>query len=97
MLSCQRDDGVLAISGDLQVQHLADLVQALSACVDLPQDLVLDLTGVMAADLAGLQLLLAFLRSRPPQVSTRLSGLRPPLLNALELTGLDKHLAAYLA
>ncbi len=86
----------LSIAGELQVQYLDSLKDALDQALAYPQPLDVDLAGVSEADLAGLQLLLAFSQARREVGETRFIGVQPSLEKALALTGLDALLAGHL-
>jgi len=96
VLECHKEDGRLRLQGELRMAFLETLKQEL-ASADTGRELEIDLSQVSEVDLAGLQLLLSYLRSRPSQAPARLKGCTADFRKALELTGLEPHFSAYLA
>lgn len=96
MLKASLKGNRLSVSGELKVQHLDEIRPALLEALDLPQDVVLDVSRVAEVDTAGLQLVLSFLRTRQ-EGSARLEGLTPSFDRALQLTGLEPFFQAYAA
>ncbi len=96
MLNCNLEGNRLALEGDVQVVFLERLHQALAQAFGQPDTVQIDLSAVTSVDTAGLQLLLAFARSRQEKESTRFTG--PPgfFKKALELAGMEGHFAPYL-
>ncbi len=97
MLTCQSAADTLSIAGKLQVHFLDQILDCLRAALDQPQALTVDVSGVSEVDLAGLQLLLSFLRTRQAISPTSLRGAQPFLSKAMQLSGLDSHFAAHLS
>jgi ABC-type transporter Mla MlaB component len=95
MLTCQNAADTLSIAGKLQVHFLDQIMDCLRAALDQTQALTVDVSGVSAVDLAGLQLLLTFLRARQTLSPTKLRGAQPFLTRAMQLSGLDSHFAAF--
>jgi ABC-type transporter Mla MlaB component len=96
MLTCQGTGETISIAGKLQVHFLDAIQDCLRAALDRPQALTVDVSGLSEVDLAGLQLLLAFLRTRPATWPTSLFGVQPFLARAMQLAGLDNHFAPHL-
>ena len=96
MLSCTLEGNQLILEGELRVAFVDSLWECLKKAQPQNQELEVDLAKVAAVDVAGLQMLLAFLRSRKSSGATRLKAAPPTLLRALELTGLWEHFAPYL-
>ncbi len=97
MLTISVSGQTISIVGEMQVHYLQTLKEGLAQALQSPEPLMVDLGGVRDVDVAGLQTLLAFVKSRAGHAPTSLGGAQPSLLRALELTGLDRHLAACLA
>lgn len=96
MLNCRHDNGQLTLEGDLHVAFLDSLMDCLEQVSPLDQAVHIDLSRITAADIAGLQVLLSFLRSRDEAAPARLKEAPPAFLKALELSGLREHFAHYL-
>ena len=94
MLDYQFSPGALKLAGELQVQYLDILSEALEPALAEPGPLSLDLSEVREVDVAGLQMLLAFLRGRPEP--TNLTHLPRVMRRALELSGLSEQFAPML-
>lgn len=96
MLNCNLEGNRLALEGDLQVVFLERLHQALTQAFGQSEPLQIDLSGITSVDTAGLQLLLAFARSRHEAESTRFT--EPPdfFKKALSLAGMNEHFAPFL-
>lgn len=97
MLTCSSGDGRLKVSGELQIQFLESLKQYLQDHLTAPGALVIDLADVSEVDLAGLQLLAVFARTRRQFGELKLTNLSPIMEKALGLSGLDRHLRHHLA
>lgn len=95
MLTCQASADTISIAGKLQVHFLDAIQDCLRAALDQPQGLTVDISAVSEVDMAGLQLLLAFLRTRQAVAPTGLRGAPPFLARAMEISGLDSHFAAF--
>jgi len=95
LLDYQLSGGELSLSGQLRVQFLDILKEALSQAARQGQAIRVDLSQVREADLAGLQLLLSWLRSDAGP-GVHLQGLSGSLARAVDLAGLKEHLAPYL-
>ncbi len=95
MLDYQLSGGELSLSGQLRVQFLDIFKEGLSQAASQGRATRVDLSQVREADLAGLQLLLAWLRSDAGP-GTRLQGLPRSLERAIGLSGLKEHLAPYM-
>lgn len=96
MLTCALDGRTLTIAGELQVQYLESLKESLDQAAVLSEPLAVDINGVMEIDLAGLQLLLAFLRARGGVGASSLRGIQPSVAKAMQLMGMDFLLAEFL-
>lgn len=96
MLTCQAADGQISIAGKLQVHFLDAIMDCLGTAINQASPLRVDLSQVTEVDLAGLQLLLAFLKGRQADAPTTLEGVQPFMEKALEVSGLDNFFAAYL-
>ncbi len=96
MLNCNVEGNRLALEGDLQVVFLERLHQALAQAFGQSEPVQIDLSGITSVDTAGLQLLLAFARSRPEAESTRFADPPEFFQKALKLAGMDGHFAPYL-
>ena len=94
MLSSNYNDQVLYLEGDLQVHHLEGIKGELVTWAADPNPLTLDLSQVAEVDIAGLQMVLSFLRSRKSQ--SKVIGVGPELTKALQITGLAPHFAQFL-
>lgn len=95
MLDYQLNNGQLTLSGQLRVQYLDILREALASARDQAPPVTVDLAQVREIDLAGLQLLTAWLQDDScPRA--RLAGLPGVVERALELSGLGQSLAPYL-
>ncbi|MFH1058023.1 MAG: STAS domain-containing protein [Pseudomonadota bacterium] len=97
MLTCESGDGQLKVHGELQIQFLESFKEYLQAQLTAPGALVMDLAGVHEVDLAGLQLLAAFARTRQQFGGLKLVNLSPIMKKALALCGLDQRLQKSLA
>lgn len=95
MLTCQASADAISIAGKLQVHFLDAIQDCLRAALDQPQALTVDISAVSEVDMAGLQLLLSFLRTRQSLAPTGLRGAPPFLARAIALSGLDSHFAAF--
>lgn len=93
MLDYQFRPGELSLSGQLKVQYLDILKEALSLAQESEGPLEVDISQVREVDLAGLQLLAAWLRRPGGPSQVRLVGLPGAVERALELAGLKLHLA----
>ena len=96
MLDYQFSPGQLSLSGQLRVQYLDILKEALTQAQGSEPGLRVDMSQVRAVDLAGLQLITAWLLQGGAGPGTRLTGLPETLIQALDLSGLREHLAPYL-
>lgn len=96
MLTCALDGRTLSIAGELQVQYLESLKGSLDQASAVHEPLTVDVSGVVEVDLAGLQMLLAFLRARKGVGSTSLLGVQPSVSRAMQLMGMDFLLVEYL-
>jgi anti-anti-sigma regulatory factor len=86
----------LSIAGELQVQYLESLKDSLDQASTMPEPMTIDVSGVTEIDLAGLQMLLAFLRARKGAGSSSLHGIQPSVFKAMQIMGMDALLAEYL-
>ncbi|MCF8031672.1 MAG: STAS domain-containing protein [Desulfarculaceae bacterium] len=94
MLDYQLTAGRLSLSGQLKVQYLDILHEALTQAREQEEPLEVDLSQVREVDLAGLQLLAAWLLdSGGPEA--RLGGLSGGVERALALSGLKDSLAPF--
>jgi anti-anti-sigma factor len=89
-----QDTNVMAVSGDLDVEHADDLAAVglltLSSLNGHRQDLMIDMHGVELVDSTGLGALVTInnaARAEGREVSLR--GLRPRVAEVLEVTGLS--------
>lgn len=96
MLTCALAGRTLSIAGELQVQYLESLKGSLDQASTVPEPMTVDVSGVTEIDLAGLQMLLAFLRARQGVGASALHGTQPSVLRAMQLMGMDALLAEYL-
>lgn len=96
MLNCNLEGNRLALEGDVQVVFLERLHQALTQAFGQTDPLQIDLSGITSVDTAGLQLLLAFARSRQEAVSTRFTDPPEFFHKALKLAGMAGHFAPYM-
>jgi ABC-type transporter Mla MlaB component len=96
MMDCSYSGGKVLLNGELQVSFLEPLMDCLERV--LPQDraIEVDISQVHAVDVAGLQLLLAFIRGRQGIGPTELTGATPLFHKALEITGLRNDFAKYI-
>ena len=94
MLTAEYNDQVLHLIGDLQVHHLESVKSELVAWATDGNPLTLDVSQVQEIDLAGLQMVLAFLRSR--KTGIKVTGIGAELAKALALAGLTPHFATFL-
>lgn len=97
MLTATVADRTLTLVGELQVQHLHDLKADLSQALEEADLAAMEVSGVSDLDVAGLQMLLAFVEAagaRSP--SFKLRGARPSLRKALQLTGLEQPFASFM-
>ena len=94
MLNCEYREQVLYLSGQLQVHHLDGIKEDLIFLTGEEDPIQVDLSQVDDVDMAGLQIILAFLRSR--KNATKLVGINPDLAKAISITGLEPHLAGYI-
>ncbi|MCB2226400.1 MAG: STAS domain-containing protein [Desulfarculaceae bacterium] len=95
MLDYQFNNGQLSLSGQLRVQYLDILREALESAMSQAPPVRLDLSQVREVDLAGLQLLTAWLQDDACPRAV-LAGLPGVVERALELSGLNRNLAPYL-
>ncbi|MFH1032964.1 MAG: STAS domain-containing protein [Pseudomonadota bacterium] len=95
MLTCQGTDDTLSIAGKLQVHFLDQVLDCLGAALNQTQPLTVDVSAVSEVDLAGLQLLLSFMRTRQASSPTSLRGVQPFMNKAMQLSGLESHFAGY--
>jgi ABC-type transporter Mla MlaB component len=96
LLDYQFKPGELSLSGRLKVQYLDILKEALSQAQGSEDSLRVDISQVREVDLAGLQLLTAWLRQHGGAPEVRLTGLPGAVERALDLAGLKSHVAPYL-
>jgi len=96
VLECQREEGRLRLKGELRMAFLDTLKRELEEA-DTSRELEIDISEVSEVDVAGLQMLLAYLRSRPQGAPARLKGHAAGFRRALALTGLEPHFSPYLA
>lgn len=89
MLTCALAGQTLSIAGELQVQYLDSLKGSLDQASAVPGPLTVDVSGVTEIDLAGLQLLLAFLRARKGAGPSLLRGMQASVSRATQLMGMD--------
>jgi anti-anti-sigma regulatory factor len=91
MISVTTDDnGSIRIEGEATVHEAVSLRQSLLACLDQQrEDWTLDLKGLTAVDLAGIQLLIAFKRAAP---LVRVHSCPPAIRRILEQTRLSTQL-----
>jgi ABC-type transporter Mla MlaB component len=96
MLTCGFNQGQVILEGELQVAFLGPLADCLEQALPFEQPVEVHLGQVSGVDVAGLQLLMAFLQSRRQVGPVGLRECSPVFLKALELAGLSEHFAAYL-
>ena len=96
MLEFEQAGDRISLVGELQISFLESLHAKLSEVVHHPGPLVLDLSQISEVDLAGLQVLLSFLRTRDNGSATRIVGSPPVLVNALRLVGLEEAFARHM-
>ncbi len=96
MLTCSHNQGQVILEGELQVAFLDSLKDCLEQALPIEQTVEVDMAQVATVDVAGLQLLLAFLESRQGIGPTNLKKAPPVFHKALELTGLQDHFNSYL-
>ncbi|KIX13832.1 STAS domain-containing protein [Dethiosulfatarculus sandiegensis] len=97
MLELQNQDGNLAIAGQLLIRHLDSFKESLWEPLSSNSPVTVDVSQIKEVDLAGLQLLLAFLRSRKEVGGAFITGLSKAFDRALKLTGLEEHYAEFIA
>jgi len=97
VLETNLSEGKITLAGELHIRFLAELKDVLWQALGTNQELEVDVSRVNDLDVAGLQLLLAFLRSRQASAPTKLVGTPPAFSRALELTGLKEHFASFMA
>ncbi len=93
MLSTQYNDQVLYLEGSLQVHHLDGIKDEMVAFAADAKPLTVDVSQIADLDLAGLQMVLAFLGSRKGE--TKLVGLSKEFGKALSISGLEPHFAPF--
>lgn len=96
MLTCSFKQGRIVLEGELQVAYLDGLRDCLQEAMPFEQMVEVDLGQVASLDVAGLQLLLAFLESRRGIGPASLKKAPPLFYKSLELTGLDEPFADFL-
>ncbi len=86
-------DGTLVLEGTWSIHYVDKLKTKLEELLrgDFPS--AVDLSGVEWIDTAGMQLLLALLRKAKAGVVLR--GMNPDVLRCLEVTGIDRVIAAW--
>ena len=86
-------DGTLVLEGTWSIHYVDKLKTKLEELLrgDLPS--AVDLSGVEWIDTAGMQLLLALLQKAKAGVVLR--GMNPDVLRCLEVTGIDRVIAAW--
>jgi anti-anti-sigma factor len=77
----------LSLSGDVVLEHAAELYDALRPLLDVERAVGLRLSEVRELDLAGLQVLLAFVQARG-RGRTEFLGCSPGVKQVVELSGL---------
>ena len=96
MLDYQLSPSELTLSGQLKVQYLDTLKEALLKAAQQGGLACLNLSQVREVDTAGLQLLLAWLRQPRPQFIPRLTDVPEVVARALRLGGLQSHFAPFM-
>jgi anti-anti-sigma regulatory factor len=76
------------------VHHLEGIKGELVDLAAQDESVTADLSGVEEVDMAGLQMLLSFFRSRKSE--TKVTGITADMARALEITGLKPHMAPYM-
>jgi anti-anti-sigma factor len=94
MLTIELKDNILYLSGALQVHHLEGIKGELVDLAAEDGSVTVDLSRVEEVDMAGLQMLLSFFRSRKNE--TKVTGITADIARALEITGLKPHMAPYM-
>jgi ABC-type transporter Mla MlaB component len=94
MLNCQLNEQVLYLEGQLQVHHLDKIKTDLAALANDNQPLQVDFSRVEDVDVAGLQIMLAFLQSR--KSATKVQRLSAELAKGLAITGLEPLFAKFM-
>jgi anti-anti-sigma factor len=94
MLNCQLNEQVLYLEGQLQVHHLDKIKNELAALANDNQPIQVDFSQVEEVDVAGLQIMLAFLQSR--KSATKVQGISAELAKGLAITGLKPFFAKFM-
>ncbi len=97
MLEWKLSGTTLHLIGEIKISQAEELFLSLR---QLPHELAfleIDLSEVSQVDTAGLQLLLAFCRSRSGQAAACLINPAPVFMRALNLSGLNAQFQSYLA
>jgi anti-anti-sigma factor len=94
MLTSELKERILYLSGALQVHHLEAIKNELSELANEEEPLMVDVSRIEELDMAGLQMLLAFLRSRKSE--TKVTGITSDMARAIEIIGLKPHMASYM-
>ena len=91
----RRDGAVIVqLAGELDLYNAPTLRQALlDLCAEQPERLVIDLQGVAFIDSTGLGVLIEARSSLPDRESFMLAAPAPDEHRALQISGLDRHLA----
>jgi ABC-type transporter Mla MlaB component len=94
MLTSELKDHTLYLTGALQVHHLEGIKDVLMTLVNEEYPLTVEVSRIEDLDIAGLQILLSFLRSRKSE--TKIAGITPDMARAIEIIGLKPYLASYM-
>jgi anti-anti-sigma factor len=94
MLNCQLNEQVLYLEGQLQVHHLDKIKNELVALANDNKPIQVDFSRVEDVDVAGLQIMLAFLQSR--KGAAKVQGVSAELAKGLAITGLKPFFAKFM-
>jgi ABC-type transporter Mla MlaB component len=97
VLELNNQNGNLTIAGQLLIRHLDSFKESLWEFLSTSSPIKVDVSQIKEVDLAGLQLLLAFLKTRKEVGGASITGLSKAFDRALKLTGLEKHYAKFIA
>jgi len=95
MAEIKRTGSTLVISGELKIQFLEELKHELEELVRAEGQVRIDLGGVSELDMAGLQLLAAFVRSRAERGPVVLGPVSDAFRHAVRLSGLEEIFGPY--
>ena len=97
MLEIKDQDGLIAVSGEMQVRSAEELKKTFWDILERPGEVSLDLSGVEDIDVAGLQVLLSFLITKNSESKAVITSLSPALERAMQLSGTSEHFKQFMA